>query len=132
MKVFRWIDPRWWLFKAKRWIYIRGIKNDPDLKQAIRQAFDRDQRHCLFCGYKGKNLEIHHIYHAPDFPDRACDPNNIISLCNKCHNNFHAVYGYDASSPEYVREWLEKRSSSLPIAYQIAHELKLEGEAHGD
>lgn len=44
---------------------------------------DRDDRECQLCGANenGKALDIHHI----DYDKLNIDPDNLISLCHKCH-----------------------------------------------
>ena len=43
---------------------------------------------CVNCGSK-KDLHAHHIYPKMDFPSKAFDYNNGITLCNKCHEETH-------------------------------------------
>lgn len=37
------------------------------------------------CGYKGRDIESHHIKKVKDCPDLIFDVNNGITLCQKCH-----------------------------------------------
>ncbi len=64
------------------------------LKEAIRQ---RDDYICQECGIHQdelinwvKKLDIHHI----DYDKKNCNPNNLISLCRKCHlrTNYNRNY----------------------------------------
>lgn len=51
------------------------------LKLSIR---DRDKHICQICGKNPKDtgtLNVHHI----DYNKKNCDPQNLISLCRKCH-----------------------------------------------
>lgn len=49
----------------------------PELKQSIRQ---RDNFTCQLCE-KYPIFDIHHI----DYDKKNCEPNNLITLCKKCH-----------------------------------------------
>jgi len=52
----------------------------------------RDNHECQKCKAKGlysKAKTVHHIKHLKDRPDLALDDNNLISLCNACHNEEH-------------------------------------------
>lgn len=53
------------------------------LKQSIR---DRDNNTCQICGVSRKGLSVHHI----DEDKQNCEPENLITLCRKCHRNVHA------------------------------------------
>lgn len=48
----------------------------------------RDNHECQICGSKDQ-LRVHHLLHKQFFPDLAFNPNNGITLCNKCHNEVH-------------------------------------------
>ena len=50
----------------------------------------RDKR-CAICGTI-KNREAHHKNHATYFPDLRFDPANGVTLCKKCHMNFHCNF----------------------------------------
>lgn len=51
-------------------------------RSAIRE---RDNYTCQLCGMIRKGLDVHHI----DENKLNCDPDNLITLCRKCHVNVH-------------------------------------------
>jgi len=61
------------------------------LKRSIRQ---RDNHRCQLCGMPEceniRKLDVHHI----DYDKKNLNPNNLISLCNKCHTktNYNREY----------------------------------------
>jgi 5-methylcytosine-specific restriction endonuclease McrA len=58
------------------------------LKESIRK---RDNYTCMICKLQPQNtLSVHHI----DYDKKNCKSDNLISLCNKCHNvtNGNRVY----------------------------------------
>lgn len=70
--------------KNPNYIDGRSKENNPyppawtkELRQAIRQ---RDKFVCAICGYYPATT-IHHI----DYNKQNCEPNNVITLCKKCH-----------------------------------------------
>lgn len=68
------------LYKTKRWL----IKS----KHILRA----DEYLCQLCKRQGKNTEaqmVHHIKPVEINPELAYENNNLISLCNKCHNKCH-------------------------------------------
>jgi len=56
-----------------------GIEFNEKLRELIRE---RDNHKCFICGKKDyRKLSVHHI----DYNKKNNNPNNLISLCNKCH-----------------------------------------------
>ena len=57
-----------------------------------KQILKRDNYECQQCKLKGmysKAETVHHIKHLKDYPELAIEDNNLISLCNVCHNIVH-------------------------------------------
>lgn len=55
------------------------------------QAFLRDDRTCQHCGYKGSNIQAHHIKHYADYPTLRLIVSNLTTLCVACHNKLHSL-----------------------------------------
>lgn len=71
-------------------------------------VFERDNFICQKCGcVKGGNLEAHHILNHWKYKDLRYDVNNGITLCKKCHKNFHKKYGYKENNKEQIELWLK-------------------------
>lgn len=52
----------------------------------------RDNYLCQHCKWYGKRTEaqtVHHKKHLEEYPELALVNDNLISLCNKCHNKEH-------------------------------------------
>lgn len=87
-----WIDGR----NQKRYLYPQGWVDD--LRDSIRK---RDNFICNLCGVhqneldfgQVKRLDIHHI----DYDKNNLNPNNLISLCRRCHvkTNSHRDYWFN-------------------------------------
>jgi len=54
----------------------------PNFRTKIRK---RDNYTCQICGKKQRGLDVHHI----DENKFNCKPDNLITLCRKCHRNIH-------------------------------------------
>lgn len=68
------------LYNKKKW----KIKREYILK--------RDKYMCKECARFGKRVDadtVHHIYPVEFYPQYAMSNWNLISLCNKCHNEMH-------------------------------------------
>lgn len=64
-----------------------------DYKEWRKSVYQRDGYRCVNCGSKEK-LNAHHILSWRDFPEKRYDIQNGITLCEKCHIQFHKKYGY--------------------------------------
>lgn len=72
-----------------------------------KQVFKRDDYTCQKCGSSGVTLNAHHILNYKDNPDTRYDVDNGITLCDKCHIQFHRQYGYRHNTVEQLLEYLE-------------------------
>ena len=70
------------------------------LKNKIKQ---RDSKTCLCCGRKFENhLEVHHIMPISKYPELACVPENLASLCQQCHAKYHALYKHNEGAVSFA------------------------------
>ena len=56
------------------------------LKRSIRE---RDRYICQLCG-RGSVIQVHHI----DYDKKNCNPNNLITLCKRCHSKTNYKRSY--------------------------------------
>jgi transposase len=59
----------------------------------VEAVFKRDNYTCQKCGKKGGKLEAHHIFNWADYPELRYAIDNGITLCQKCHEEFHKQFG---------------------------------------
>ena len=67
-------------YKGTRWVRFRAA------------VLRRDGYMCQRCKRYGRYraaTEVHHILHVDEYPERAFDPGNVVSLCHGCHNAQH-------------------------------------------
>lgn len=69
----------------------RFIRMSNDYKLWRLSVFNRDNLTCKKCGYKGKDLEAHHIKKWSTHYDLRYDIDNGITLCKKCHKELHRL-----------------------------------------
>lgn len=65
-------------------------------KRKRAAIFRRDNYLCVECRRYGRNREaqtVHHIKHFDEFPELALVNENLVSLCNQCHNKAHPEKG---------------------------------------
>lgn len=72
-----------------------------------KQVYERDNYTCQCCGdSKGGNLVAHHILNYTEHKELRTDVNNGITLCNKCHKEFHDTYGYKNNNEEQLNKFI--------------------------
>lgn len=102
----------------------RGIDGYLDF---IKTVLMRDNYVCQCCGtHVSGGLNVHHLNGYNWFIAGRVDPQNAITLCKNCHNNFHSIYGKGNNTKEQFEEWLGKtlpkfkdHNIVLPKAKQI-------------
>lgn len=71
-------------YKGKRWRRKRAA------------ILRRDKYLCQECKKYGRRREavtVHHIKHVDEYPELAYSDDNLVSLCNACHNKMHPEKG---------------------------------------
>ncbi len=87
-------------------------------RKTIKQ---RDNFTCQVCESKN-NLVTHHIFSWTGFEERRFDLNNGITLCSKCHNEFHSIYDKGNNTLIQFKDYLNKKSERLS---SLANELEV-------
>ena len=79
----------------------------PEYDDFIEAVYERDNYTCQCCGdNRGGNLNAHHLNGYNWDKENRTNPNNGITLCEKCHKEYHSVYGYGDNTVEQFREFL--------------------------
>ena len=71
-------------------------------------VYKKDNYTCQKCGVAGKNLHAHHILNMAQHEKPRFLLENGVTLCKKCHYEFHKKYGYRNNTKEQVDEFLNK------------------------
>lgn len=67
----------------------------------------RDGFRCVKCGEPpGGDLVSHHIFNYKDYPELRTDVNNGACLCEKCHREFHKIYGFRHTTKDQFDQFL--------------------------
>ena len=69
-------------------------------------VFAKDNWTCQKCRKKGGKLVSHHLHNFADFPKLRTSIENGITLCKKCHIEFHRIYGLKNNTKEELKEFL--------------------------
>lgn len=58
-----------------------------------KAVYERDNYTCQECGKRGGELNAHHIKPYAKYPKLIYDVDNGITLCEKCHKEYHKTHG---------------------------------------
>ena len=74
-------------------------------------VYKRDNYICKCCGYdKGGNLNAHHLDGYSWCKEKRTDIDNGVTLCDKCHKEFHSIYGYFNNTKEQFIDFMKSKS----------------------
>jgi len=88
------------------------IRKGIEYKLWRETVFARDNWVCKKCGKKGGKLNAHHLYNFADYSDLQTSIENGITLCKKCHTEFHKIYGLKNTTKEKFEDLLNMFSYS--------------------
>ena len=63
------------------------------MRDARNACFERDDYTCRTCGQRGGKLNAHHVWPFQRFPELMYEVSNLVTLCKKCHDEFHKAAG---------------------------------------
>ncbi|MDM5264671.1 HNH endonuclease signature motif containing protein [Sulfurovum sp. XTW-4] len=79
------------------------------------KVFERDMYTCKKCYQVGGNLNAHHIEEFANNKDKAYDLDNGITFCDKCHREFHGIYGQTNISIKEVDKFLKQNKRMTDV-----------------
>lgn len=100
--------------------YHRVERSTYEYRMWRKTVFDRDGYVCQCCGDKSHKghpvtLVAHHIKNWNDNPDDRYDVDNGITLCERCHLDFHSAYGKSNNTQEQIAEFIANYNSDKKI-----------------
>jgi 5-methylcytosine-specific restriction endonuclease McrA len=76
------------------------------------RVYNRDNYTCVVCDNdKGGNLIAHHLFSYARNPTLRTELNNGVTLCRKCHSDFHNHYGYYNNTEDQFYEFKKSKIS---------------------
>lgn len=73
----------------------------------VKNVYKKDLYTCRRCGYKGKNLNAHHVKNFTQEKNLRYVLENGITLCKNCHVLFHKTYGKKNNDIWQINEFLK-------------------------
>ena len=84
-------------------------RKNPKNRKFIKDVLERDDYTCQICGNRGGELVVHHLNGYNWDKENRYNINNGKVLCEKCHMNFHKIYGYGNNTKEQYIEYANQR-----------------------
>jgi len=75
----------------------------------VRKVFERDGFTCDCCNKYGGKLNAHHLESFSTNPDLRLELNNIITLCEPCHLQFHVEYTRKNNTKDQYLKYKEEK-----------------------
>lgn len=82
-----------------------------EFKKWRSDVFKRDNYTCKCCGDKGV-VNAHHIDGYNWCVEKRTDVDNGITLCEKCHDDFHGTYGYGDNTRNQLEEYMGAKNAT--------------------
>lgn len=80
--------------------------SDSEYIGLIKQVLLRDNYTCKCCGKYGGDLNVHHLNGWNWDLGNRYSPDNAITLCLKCHKDFHVIYGKGNNTLQQFNEFI--------------------------
>lgn len=72
---------------------LNNHRDSSEYKNWRQAVYQKDNYQCVLCGSKEK-LNAHHIKSWKNYPELRYNISNGITLCEKCHIEYHKKHGY--------------------------------------
>lgn len=80
-----------------------------------KRVLMRDNHTCQICKKSNTYVEVHHLDGWNWCFEKRFDDTNCITLCKKCHTNFHSIYGKGNNTKQQFLEWCQNKELNLSI-----------------
>ena len=102
-----------WDFSKTEEERILGRRTVGGYTDFIKSVLQRDKYVCHRCNCTNSHLNVHHLNSYDWYIDGRTDVKNAVTLCDKCHKNFHLLYGRGNNTKEQFEEWMGRSLEAL-------------------
>ena len=85
-----------------------NIRTTPEYAITKLNVHERDKYTCVSCGKKIYDPVFHHLYSVNTHKELAYKIDNGVTLCKKCHRDFHNIYGYGNNTPMQFIDFIKR------------------------
>jgi len=99
----------------------------PEYERVRVITLKRDNYLCRCCkrGKKhGIRLQVHHLDSWKQFLEKRFLPQNLVTLCENCHWDFHRIYGMNDTTKEQFLEFLKNKNISFDLEEHLDETLQ--------
>lgn len=82
-----------------------------EYRQWRTQVYEKDNYICQCCGQRGGQLNAHHVFNYSNYPELRTEVSNGITMCKKCHLEFHSIYGKKNNTDTQLTDFLIAKSA---------------------
>lgn len=86
----------------------KKIRASVEVQLWRNSVFSRDNWSCQKCTQRGGKLRAHHIRNFAEYPELRTSIENGITLCDRCHLDFHVLYGKKKNNLEQINNFIKK------------------------
>lgn len=110
---------------CKRWLkgkdspnWVEGLdaslrsRDNAEYTQWRLKVYEKDNYICQCCGESKVKLNAHHLKSFTRFPEVRYDINNGVTLCEKCHKEFHKIYGIRNFTSDDFYEFITEKEAA--------------------
>jgi|GEM_PF-333417 len=72
-------------------------------KEVLPSLSEKQNGKCFSCEQKNLKLEVHHIVPVHIDKSKAFDLENVVAVCEECHNNYHREQGWQEGNISMVK-----------------------------
>jgi hypothetical protein len=89
----------------------KRIRASADYANWRNEIFEHDNWTCQKCKIRGGNLVAHHLYNFSEHHNLRMSIYNGITLCKRCHLEFHNKYGRKMNTKEDIKEFINEKDN---------------------
>lgn len=82
--------------------------SDPLYIKWRKRVFKRDDYTCRCCNIKGGKMNAHHLQSWVNHKSLRLIVDNGVTMCEKCHIDFHQSYGYGGNTKKQFKDYKER------------------------
>lgn len=86
----------------------RFQRTSADSRRLRLETYKRDNFTCTLCE-SNKDLIAHHLDGFDNHPEKRFDINNLVTLCEGCHIDFHKEFGYGNNTKEQFEQYKDTK-----------------------
>ena len=94
----------------------RRVSHGESIIEWRKSVYGRDNFTCKVCGVRGTNLNAHHLDGYNWCKEKRFDIGNGVTLCKKCHKEFHKTYGMGYNTREQFECFLDDATHQISIS----------------